>query len=189
MTAMIKKTISVTAALLLNTGYVILIPAFVAASTLFVHGTVTHGDPARTFLAMQDGFQVADWSSSDWKHPCEKDSVPAPWLEQEVENIRASGIEIKAPVIAVASMPEAHHGHIGMAERGCIRVYALVTDPDTLRIVILHELAHLEAGLNHAHGPAWQEKVASLGAPGEARRYSHCTKGDTRCRPGPAWRQ
>lgn len=42
-------------------------------------------------------------------------------------------------------------------------------DPDTIRGVILHEIAHALVGPSHGHDATWRRTALSLGAPGSPR--------------------
>ena len=51
-------------------------------------------------------------------------------------------------------------------------------DRDTVRGVILHEIAHALVGPDHHHDPTWRRVARGLGAPDDARLPSHLPSPD-----------
>ena len=54
-------------------------------------------------------------------------------------------------------------------------------DAETVRGVILHEIAHALVGASHHHDAIWQAKARQLGAPDSARLSAHLPS------PRPSW--
>lgn len=79
--------------------------------------------------------------------------------------VRGPGSSFRRQAHAHNSARDPHKGWICI--RSARRVWTLSGQPSRL---LLHEYAHILTP-SAGHGPAWQKRVAELGAPSEARRF------------------